>query len=114
MEKPLTFFKIKLSIATHSWDLYIEDEYQEFETNSLIKLFLTLRALEDYEEASDYAHWCRLLRLAPSPKWEAYYAYLTTAYSAISGILGKVDSFIPSLDYQLKSGDYYYLLRLED
>ena len=115
LEVPSTFFKIRLTIKGQSWDLYIEDEYQEFEINTSIKVFLSLRALEDFEEAQDYEHWCRLLRLESDVAWESYFEYLKKAYRDISSLLGgTVDSFIPSLDYQLKSGDYYYLLLLTD
>ena len=86
----------------------------EFETNTLIKVFLTLRALEDYEENKDFGAWCRSVMLPKEPQWLTYFEHLKDAYLQISRIIGPIDSYFASMDYQLKSGEYHDLLQLKD
>ncbi len=103
--------KARLHLNDQHWDLYVDDEYGEFEVNQLIAIYLVLGSLEDFEEARDYGHWCQINLVQPNVQWQHYYHYLATAYQEISQLIGVIDSYINPLDYQLKSGDYQQLLK---
>ncbi len=107
-------FLVEFMADDKSWEIYLEDEYQEFDQNQWVRIFLVLRVLEDYREAKDWEAWCRLYFLEPTPQWESYHKHLKQIYHEIEKQLGGIDSFINPLDYQLKSGSYHYLLKLKD
>ncbi len=106
-------FLIEFIIADKSWSIYIEDEYGDFnEENQLLSFFLTLRSLEDFAESDDYLSWCKQYHLnASNVEWLNYYQGLSKEYHEIEGVLGSINSFINPMDYQLRSGAYYELLK---
>ena len=95
-----------------SWPLYIEDEYNDFDSEKqLLCIFLTLRALEDFQESSDFTDWCKQSFLdASNPDWLTYYKELGYRHTEIEETIGPIDSFINSLDYQLRSGAFSALV----
>ena len=71
----------------------------------MINLFLFLRELEVYEDAEDFLVWCNYYHLTPGTKGLLpYYRDLGQVYTEISLILGEVDSCIPILEYELRTG----------
>ncbi|MBZ0244869.1 MAG: hypothetical protein K8H85_02880 [Cyclobacteriaceae bacterium] len=101
-------------INNKSWALYLDDEYNDFkEEKQLLAIFLVLRALEDYKEAADFTDWCQQNGLdASSSDWLTYYKQLAQSYAEIEDTIGTIDSFINSLDYQLRSGAFSELVSL--
>ncbi|MFZ1805618.1 MAG: hypothetical protein WAU36_00260 [Cyclobacteriaceae bacterium] len=97
-----------------SWHLFIEDEYGDFNSEKqLMCIFLVLRALEDYDEASDFLDWCNQSGInANDSLWLPYFKDLATSYAEIKNTLGEIDSVILSLEYQLRSGAFYELTQL--
>jgi len=106
---------VLLGTDTKDYLLYVEDEYLDFNVEKpLICLFLILRTLEDYDDCEDFLAWCRLYNLDSSdPEWQHYYRGLSEIYSALETSWGSVDSYISSLDYQLRSGVFYSLLNFK-
>ena len=108
------FFQVRFYIAEQYWNIYIDDEYGDFDPKKqLLCIYLVLRALEDYEEASDYLQWCLHHALeASDSSWLSYFRNLTKAYDQIKAKLGAINSFISSLDYQLRSGAFAELVEM--
>ncbi|WP_340076304.1 hypothetical protein [Leptobacterium sp. I13] len=106
LDKEKTFFGICMTVKGHSFLLYTDDEYNDFdEQNQLLCLCLVLRELEIYEDASDFLVWCNFTGLQPAEETvRAYYMELRNTYAAIEKFLGKIDSCISHLDFQLNSG----------
>lgn len=107
-----TPFPVQLHIGSDSWEIYIEDEYGDFDLNSqLVCIFLTLRALEEYNDAPDFLKWCLHNGLdSRDVKWLNHYRDLGRHYAEIASKLGVIDSFISSLDYQLRAGAFAELV----
>lgn len=116
LESKNDFFAVTFYAGEKCWDVYIEDEYHDFsEKNPFMNIFLVLRALEAYKEADDYLHWCQSLALdAADPRWLNYFRQLGESYREIENEIGKIGSFISSLDYQLRSGEFAKLKRMQD
>ncbi len=108
------FQQVRFYIGKQSWDVYIDNEYHDFNTDKpLVCIYLVLSALEDYSDADDFLQWCRHLGLnASDQKWLDYFRQLARSYNEIEKILGKIDSFINPLDYQLRSGAFSVLSSL--
>uniref|UniRef100_UPI00404B8667 hypothetical protein n=1 Tax=Fulvivirga sp. TaxID=1931237 RepID=UPI00404B8667 len=107
--------KVRFYIGTKYWDLYIDDEYSYFNVNQqLVCIYLILNTLEEYSEADDYLLWCKANGLnASDNSWLEYYRYLGKAFQKIEKLIGKIDSFINPLDYQLNAGSFHALLNYE-
>ena len=97
---------VDLAINNKTWQILVDDEYRDFTPEKpLVNFFLTLCALELYEESTDFLNWCNFLNLSPSnSKWLTYYRDLNTIYREIEQTIGTIDSCITPLDYQLKTG----------
>jgi hypothetical protein len=110
--KAKSLIEVEFSVDAHSWRLYVDDEYKDFdERKQLICLFLTLRSLEDFAESTDYLSWCNVYHLnASHTEWLTYYRNLPALYAGIEKHIGRINSFISDLDYQLRSGAFYALL----
>jgi hypothetical protein len=106
---------VTLATGGYTWSLFVDDEYGDFnERQPLLCLYLVLRALEDYKDEHDFLKWCNLYGLSPDDvTWLTYYRGLAKSYREIVTVLGEPDSCINSLDYQLRSGAFSALLRLE-
>ncbi|MGD1958974.1 MAG: hypothetical protein ACFB2Y_08960 [Fulvivirga sp.] len=76
----------------------------------LICLYQMLFTLEDYADASDYLEWSKENLIEP-PAFIDYYKSLETGYQEIESPLGNIESYIPSMDYELRSGAFDELLR---
>ena len=96
----------QLLINSKQWDLFILDEYQDFDPEyPLFCLFLVLTALEEYEESKDFLTWSTSNGLkTSSTRLLDYYRNLGTSLNEIKSILGAIDSCINPLDYQLRTG----------
>ena len=89
-----------------SFLIYIDDEYNDInEDNPLLCFFLILRELEVFKDSIDYLNWCKQLGVDASDEiLRQYYISLDSTYNKIEKILGKIDSCINSMDYQLNTG----------
>jgi hypothetical protein len=114
-KKDDSLLKARFFIGSQYWDLYIDNEYGYFNTNKqLVCIYLVLNALEEYNEAEDYLLWCKANGLnASDNSWLEYYRYLGKAFQKIEQLIGKIDSFINPLDYQLNAGSFHALLNYE-
>lgn len=106
------FLFASLTIDSKSWEVLIEDEYDDFnEANQLICLFLVLVSLEIYAESADYLFWCKENNIDSADlKWLEYYKSLEIVYQEVETKLGRVDSCISSYDYSLRTGVVKHLL----
>lgn len=97
---------IQLLINSKQWDLFILDEYRDFDPEyPLFCLFLVLTALEEYEESMDFLTWSTSYGLdTSSTRHLDYYRNLDASLNEIKSILGAIDSCINPLDYQLRTG----------
>lgn len=108
-----------LWVALKSPNIYLEilvyDEYHDFnENNQELALFFVLSAMEDYEETDDYLEWLKDHFLNNEAEaYLEYYRNLDGIYHSILKLLGTVDSGIPALEVQLRSGAYAALIALK-
>lgn len=95
-----------INLNNSSFFIYIDDEYNDInEDNPLMCFFLILRELEIYKDSTDYLDWCKQLGVdANDEKLRQYYISLDSTYNKIEKILGKINSCINSMDYQLNNG----------
>ena len=95
------------------WKLFILDEAGDFdEKNQLVCLYLTLKSLEDYVEETDFLAWSNFYGLDDfDPFWLDYYKSLDKIRYEIEFHFGKIDSFIDSLDYELRAGAFQELTK---
>ena len=100
------FVLAEITIDSKVWNIYIDDEYGDCTKNKpLVAFYLMLFSLETYKDSIDYLDWCHQNLLDTSDlNWLDYYKTLETTYSEIKEVLGKIDSCISSLDYQLRTG----------
>ncbi|MEM9916904.1 MAG: hypothetical protein AAF990_02340 [Bacteroidota bacterium] len=103
---PKSLIWVDFMAGTQSWSLLVDDEYGDFSENSpLMCLFLILFSLEIYRESSDYLQWCKQQGLdATRLAYLDYYRSLEEICRQIEAVLGPIDSCIPPLDYQLRTG----------
>jgi hypothetical protein len=89
-----------------SFPLLIDDEYDDLQIpNKTLHLYLVLRELEFYDEESDLLTWTKSKGINPgNTEVMKYYRELGMIYAQIESELGKIDSYISDLDYQLNSG----------
>ncbi len=108
------FILVELRTETLIFQIFVDDEYKDFDENKpLMCLFLALQSLEDYADSDDYLVWCRQNGLNSSDlKWLDYYKALGEAYDALLKKFGEIDTYINSLDYQLRSGAFWALSQL--
>ncbi|WP_340199989.1 hypothetical protein [Ascidiimonas sp. W6] len=99
-------FFINFSINQNTWQLLLDDEYLDFDPEKpLVNLFLTFSSLQLYLKSDDFLVWCNYLDLSASNiRWLDYYQSLSTIYKEIEQTIGKIDSCITPLDYQLRTG----------
>ncbi|MEN2282091.1 hypothetical protein AAGF08_08125 [Algoriphagus sp. SE2] len=104
---------IQLESNKGNWKLYIQDECGDFdEKNQLVCLYLTLKSLEDYVEETDFLAWSNFYDLDDfDTYWLDYYKSLDKIRYEIEFHFGKIDSFIDSLDYELRAGAFQELTR---
>ena len=99
-------------VGKKTYDLYVYDEYQDFDAkNQLLCIYLVLSAIEDYLGSQDYLVWCKNQTITPDDTWLQYYRDLASKCREMELVLGKIDSYIPHLEYELRSGSYYELLK---
>ena len=108
------FFKVRLISTRRLWEIYIDDEYHDYdEGNQVLCFYLTLRSLEDYNDTENIENWCKLYDLDSSEeKWGHYFKELSLNYQEIDNLFSGIDSFIADLDYQLRSDVFYKLKNL--
>ncbi|MEQ8302916.1 MAG: hypothetical protein RIB47_05965 [Cyclobacteriaceae bacterium] len=110
-----SFIQVVLQAGEHFWEIYIDNEYRYFNTDrQLVCLYLVLSALENYETAEDYLEWCRDNELdASDTKWLNYYRGLGRISHEVESIIGKIECFIASYDYEFRAGAFAALLTRE-
>lgn len=98
-----------------TWQILVDDEYQDFDPEKpLVNLFLTFHSLELYEEADDFLSWSNYFNLDTSnSQLLDYYRSLSNTYREIEQMVGKIDSCITPLDYQLRTGVVTALLQTD-
>lgn len=108
-------FLVEFKSKHKTWKLYIEDECSYFKnSNQLVRIYLVLRALEDYKIEEDFLKWCNYYGIEVSEsKWLEYYRDLDKIYAEIEQTLGNIDPVIPSMEFELQSGAFSELLRAE-
>ena len=104
---------VKFESNKGSWDIYIEDSKGDFEeSNQLLCLYLTLKSLEDYVGEPDFLTWADFYGLDDfDPFWLDYYLSLEKICYEIEFHMGKINPFIDSLDYELRSGAFQELIK---
>jgi len=104
---------VKFESNKGAWEIYIQDEGGDFEeSNQSLCIFLTLRSLEDYVGELDLLEWSNLYGLDDFDIfWLDYYRSLDKISYEIEFHFGKIDSFINSIDYELRSGAFQELTR---
>lgn len=97
-------FFTTLSIGTRSWDILIDDEFEDFSKHNFVfDWFLILYALETYDECEDILEWSNFHGLDTDSQID-YYKSLATTYREIEAIIGPIDPLITSFDYTLRTG----------
>ncbi len=98
--------KVRCILNDRSFELYVDDEYSDLAIgNPLLSLCLVLRELETFQEEEDLLRWSNSKSLNPgSPAVLNYYKKLSKIYAEIEQELGKIDSQISDLDFQLNAG----------
>lgn len=102
---------IQMQIKTHAFDLFVEDEYQDWtEDNPALCLCLILRELEGYDSATDFLNWCHIQGYsAANDRVRTYYMDLESQYSEIAHLLGGINSHISDWDFGLNAGAAFAL-----
>lgn len=97
---------VNFQVDNQSWDLLIEDEFEELESdNQALRLFLVLSSLEGYEEAADFLEWARDSEQdAADSEVLEYFRSLEKIVSEIKNALGSINPFISSYDYHMNAG----------
>lgn len=98
--------KVTFVLNNLAFELYIDDEYNDLSIgNPLLSLCLVLRELETYNEEEDIVTWSISKGIDPgNPMVLNYYKNLSKIYTQIEQELGKIDSHISDLDFQLNAG----------
>ncbi len=96
-----------LSLDKQSFQLFVDDEYNDFNYNNHILNFcIVLRGLENYKFSGDYLVWCAERYIdASDTKIRTYYMGLDKIYNKIKAILGEINSFIPDNDFEFDMGE---------
>ncbi len=102
---------IKITLDGYSFDMYAEDEYNNFQINNpLLTLCVVLRELEDYEYASDYTEWCIHHYFdVKNVQVLAYYRSLARTYREIESLIGKIHGQISDFDFECNAGPMWEL-----
>lgn len=114
-ERPFDWMQwVKVTTGQSSWDLLLHDEFHDLDNDKpLVCLYLLLYALEDYQDTEDYLEWCKEYMIKP-PELLTYYNELGSIYAEFEKMVGTIEIFISSMDYQLRAGEYSELLRMYD
>lgn len=96
-----------------SWELYIQDEGKDYdEPNQILCLYLVLKSLDDYKDETDFLAWSNFYGLDDFDVfWLDYYRSLDKIVYEIEFHFGKIDPFINSFDYELRSGAFQELTK---
>ena len=103
--------EINMVIGDKSFTFFVDDEYEDFRYNyPLLNFCVTLRELEDYKFSDDYLLWCTERNFeASNMKLRDYYMSLDKIYNEIEAILGGINSYIPSMDFEFSMGEVHVL-----
>ena len=106
--------EVEFLVGASKWKLFIEDEYKDFNLeNRPLCVYLTLRALEDYNELNDFLEWTTYYGISANDSyWQQYYRDLAHTVRDIENIFGQIDPFISQMDYELRAGAFDALIRL--
>lgn len=106
-----SYVSIGLNIGKSKYKLFVYDEYEDLSTeNQLLSLCLTLRELEQYDEAPDFLVWCSFNSLDPAnQEVREYHMNLRSICISVIERLGEIDSCISGLDFELNAGSAQWL-----
>ena len=104
---------VLVSFGKKEFKLYVDDEYHDFKLkNPILSFYLVLRELEGFKFEKDYPTWCRAQLLDPNnSQVKNFFDGLDKTYSEVEKIIGKIDSMINGLDFELNAGAAQYLRR---
>lgn len=108
-----SLIEVNFFLGKQNWILLVDDEYGDYdEENQPMCLFLILRALEEYNDAEDFLTWSRYYHIDSSePFYLEYYRDMAYKFNQITAIIGEPNSFISSLDYELRAGAFASLMK---
>lgn len=108
-----SLIEVNFFLGEQNWILLVDDEYGDYdEVNQSMCLFLVLRALEEYSDAEDFLTWSRYYHIDSSePFYLEYYRDMAYKFNQITAIIGEPNSFISSLDYELRAGAFASLMK---
>ena len=97
---------ISFSIRERSFELFIEDEYKDWqEKNQALCLCLALRELEEYEEEADYFSWCNARGYPGNiERIRQYHMDLRRIYREVEEVLGEIDAQVSNWDFEMNAG----------
>jgi len=98
--------EVLINIDSDSFKIIVDDEFDDLRyKNPELSLCLVLRALEVYHETDDYLNWCKEMNIdAGDFDAREYHMSLPTIFAEIESKVGKIDSFINDLDFELNAG----------
>ena len=97
---------VTFSLGEKLFRLFADDEYHDFSVNNpILSLCIILRELEDYEYADDYIVWCKQHAFdTANLQVRDYHMSLRGIFNDVEKILGKIDSQISDIDFELNAG----------
>jgi len=103
--------EVILRIDGKKFKLYLDDEFDNIKLNyPLLNFCIVLRELEDFKFSNDYQIWCAERNIdAANPEIKAYYIRLGHIYDDIESLLGEINSYISSFDFEFDMGEAHAL-----
>jgi len=107
---------VKLKINKQFWEIYVDDEYKDFNPQKpILGFYLILSSLETYKDSPDFLVWAKENHINISePKWKWYYSSLEKTYLEIEKLLGRINSHVSCFDYNMHTALGLALIKLED
>ncbi len=103
--------KTILQIDDKKFELYLDDEFNNIKLDyPLLNFCIVLRELEDFQFSNNYEIWCKERNIDSSDlKIKSYYHRLDNIYHEIEKLLGSINSYISSFDFEFDMGEAYAL-----
>lgn len=105
---------VNVTINNKNWRLYIHDVHADLNNgHEHFMLYLVLRELERYNDAPDFLRWCAQNGGSSSSlELLVYYKQLGRTIIDIENIIGKINSQISPMDYELRTSVINRLLEV--
>jgi hypothetical protein len=109
------FKSLIIHIDDQEFSLYVYDAHNDIdESEKLLCVDLTLKALENYEQCEDYLEWCRSYgKNASDEKARQYHMSLSKIITDIRLIIGHKKSVLSPNDFDLNKGAVSFLRQLK-